>query len=200
MHDAAMHEPRPHEPHPELWLVRHGETEWSASGRHSGWTDIPLTDLGRAQAVAAGARLRGQAFGRVLTSPLSRAADSARLAGFPAAVVEPDLREWNYGSYDGRTTAEIRVERPGWTVWTGGCPGGEAADDVGVRVDRVIARARAADGPALLFAHAHVLRILAARWLGLPAVDGRLLVLGTASVSVLGWERETPVILRWNQV
>lgn len=194
VHDREMHDARP-----ELWLVRHGETEWSASGRHTGWTDIPLTELGRAQAVAAVARLRGQVFGRVLTSPLSRAAETARLAGFPAAGVDPDLREWNYGSCEGRTTAEIRVERPGWTVWTGGCPGGETADEVGARVDRVIAAARATDAATLLFAHAHVLRILAARWLGLPAVDGRLLALGTASVSVLGWERETPVIVRWNQ-
>jgi broad specificity phosphatase PhoE len=188
-----------HDPHPELWLVRHGETEWSASGRHSGWTDIRLTEAGRAQAVAAGVRLRGVTFGRILSSPLSRAAETARLAGFADAEVEPDLREWNYGAYDGRTTAEIREERPGWTVWAGGCPDGETADQVAERVDRVIAAARRTDASTLLFAHAHVLRILAARWVGLPAVDGRRLVLGTASISVLGWERETPVIERWNQ-
>ena len=189
-----------HDPRPELWLVRHGETEWATAGRHTGWTDVPLTELGRAQAAAAGQRLRGMTFARVLTSPLSRASETARLAGFPAAKPSPDLREWNYGAYDGRTTAEIRVERPGWTVWADGVDGGETVDEVGARVDRVIAAARTIDGPTLLFAHAHVLRILAARWLGLPAADGRLLVLGTASTSVLGWERETPVIVRWNQV
>lgn len=187
-----------HDARPDVWLVRHGETEWSAAGRHSGWTDIPLTDVGRAQAVAAGARLRGMSFGRVLTSPLARAVETARLAGFPAAEADPDLREWNYGAYDGRTTAEIRLERPGWSVWTGGVPDGERVDEVGARADHVIARARSTDAPTLLFAHAHVLRILAARWIGLPAVDGRLLLLGTAAVSVLGWERETPVIARWN--
>ena len=186
------------EPRPELWLVRHGETEWAAAGRHTGRTDVPLTDAGRAQAVAVGGRLRTERFAQVLTSPLARAAETARLAGFAAAEPAVDLREWDYGVYEGRTTAEIREEQPGWTIWTGGVSGGETVDHVGARVDRVIARAGTIDGATLIFAHGHVLRILAARWLGLPAADGRLFLLGTATVSVLGWERETPVIVRWN--
>jgi broad specificity phosphatase PhoE len=187
-----------HLPRPQLWLVRHGETEWSAAGRHSGWTDLVLTEVGEAQARAVGHLLRGTAFSRVFTSPLSRAAVTARLAGYPAAERLDDLREWNYGRDEGRTTAEIRLERPGWSVWRDGPLGGETAAQVGVRVDRVISLARSMDGPMLLFAHAHVLRILAARWVGLAPTDGGRFVLDTATVSVLGWERETPVILRWN--
>jgi broad specificity phosphatase PhoE len=191
----------PHEtPGPEIWLVRHGETEWSVAGRHTGRTDIPLTDAGRAQARTIGRLLRGQRFAEVLTSPLARASETARLAGF-GKQAEPsnDLLEWDYGAYEGRTTAEIRLERPGWTIWRDAVPGGETAGAVGARVERVIAQARAGDGRMLVFAHAHVLRVLAARWLGLPAADGSLFALGTATVSILGWERETAVILRWNQ-
>lgn len=183
---------------PELWLVRHGATEWSVAGRHTGRTDVPLTGLGRSQARAVGRLLRDERFNRVITSPLARAAVTARLAGFPGAEPVGDLVEWDYGDVEGRTTAEIREERPGWTIWADGAPNAESSDDVGARVDRVISSARAASGPTLIFAHAHVLRILAARWLGLPAADGRLFILGTGAISVLGWERETPVIVRWN--
>jgi probable phosphoglycerate mutase len=184
---------------PELWLIRHGETEWSASGRHTGRTDIPLTEEGIRQARALGRYLAGRPFALVLTSPLSRAADTCRLAGY-GSVARPseDLLEWDYGQAEGRTTAEMRAERVGWSVWTGGPPGGETVEEVGRRTDRVIARALEASGDAALFAHAHVLRILAARWLGLPPDDGRLFVLGPASLSVLGWEREIRVLSRWN--
>jgi probable phosphoglycerate mutase len=187
-----------HLPRPELWLVRHGETEWSAAGRHSGWTDLALTDVGEAQARAVGHLLRDSTFSRVFTSPLARAAVTARLAGYPAAERLDDLREWNYGHDEGRTTADIRMERPGWSVWREGPLGGETAAEVGARVDRVINLARSMDGRTLLFAHAHVLRVLAARWVELAPTDGCRFVLNTATVSVLGWERETPVILRWN--
>jgi probable phosphoglycerate mutase len=184
---------------PELWLIRHGETEWSASGQHTGRTDIPLTEAGIRQAQALGRYLAGRAFALVLTSPLSRAADTCGLAGY-GDVAQPsdDLLEWDYGQAEGRTTAEMRRERPGWSVWNGGPPGGETVEQVGDRADRVIARAVEASGDAALFAHAHVLRILAARWLGLPPGDGQLFILGPASVSVLGWEREGRVISRWN--
>lgn len=184
---------------PDLWLIRHGETEWSASGRHTGRTDIPLTEEGIRQARALGRYLAGRAFALVLTSPLSRAADTCRLAGY-GRVAQPseDLLEWDYGQAEGRTTAEMRAERGGWSVWTGGPPGGETVEEVGRRTDRVIARALEASGDVALFAHAHVLRILAARWLGLPPDNGRLFVLGPASLSVLGWEREVRVLSRWN--
>ena len=189
----------PGERRPDLWLIRHGETEWSASGRHTGRTDIPLTDEGIRQARALGRHLAGRSFALVLTSPLSRAADTCGLAGY-GDVAQPseDLLEWDYGQAEGRTTAEMRAQHPGWSVWTGGPPGGETVDEVGRRTDRVIARALEASGAAALFAHAHVLRILAARWLGLPPDDGRLFALGPASLSVLGWEREGRVISRWN--
>lgn len=184
-----------------LWLVRHGETEWARLGRHTGRTDIPLTELGREQAASLDARLAGHAFALVLSSPLSRALETARLAGF-GAVVETvdDLVEWDYGDDEGRTTVEIRGDRPGWTIWRDGPAGGETADQVGARVDRVIARVRAEaeGGNALAFAHGHVLRALAARWLGAPVADGRLLALSTATLSILGWEREQPVLERWN--
>lgn len=190
--------PSPTPPLPELWLVRHGATEWSAAGRHTGHTDVPLTRLGRSQARAVGRLLRDERFDRVITSPLARAAVTARLAGFLEAEPVADLMEWDYGDAEGRTTAEIREERPGWTIWSDGAANAETPDEVGARVDRVIGTARADDGPTLIFAHAHVLRILAARWLGLSASDGRLFILGTGTISVLGWERETPVIVRWN--
>lgn len=189
----------PAERRPELWLIRHGETEWSASGRHTGRTNIPLTEEGIRQGRALGRYLAGRSFALVLTSPLSRAADTCGLAGY-GDVAQPceDLLEWDYGRAEGHTTAEMRAELPGWSVWTTGPPGGETVDAVGRRTDRVIARAVEAAGDVALFAHAHVLRILAARWLGLPANDGRLFLLGPASVSVLGWEREVRAISRWN--
>ncbi|MBA3875723.1 MAG: histidine phosphatase family protein [Anaerolinea sp.] len=184
---------------PRLWLVRHGETEWARLGRHTGHTDIPLTDAGQAQAEALAPRLAGLAFAAVLSSPLSRALATARLAGFgDRAILDPDLREWDYGTDEGRTTAEIRAERPGWTIWTHGVRDGETIDAVAARVDRVIARSRTLDDDTLCFAHGHVLRVLAARWLGLGPTAGALFALGTATISILGWERETPVISRWN--
>jgi broad specificity phosphatase PhoE len=184
----------------ELWLVRHGETEWSKVGKHTGRTDVPLTETGRAQARSVARKLDGHGFELVLASPLSRALETARLAGFDAQVeTSDDLMEWDYGADEGRTTAEIREERDGWTVWRDGPLDGETADQIGERIDRVIARVRAVDGDVLVFAHGHVLRILAARWLGEPPTEGRLYGLSTATVSVLGWERETAVIERWNE-
>jgi broad specificity phosphatase PhoE len=184
---------------PELVLVRHGETEWSRAGRHTGRTDVPLTDAGRKQAAALGASLRGREFALVLTSPLSRASETCRLAGLGEVAQErADLMEWDYGAYEGLTTPEIREERPGWTLWRDGVPGGETSEEVGARVDRVIAELRAAGGDAAIFAHGHLLRVLAARWLGLDPGDGRLFALDTATIGVLGYERETAVIRLWN--
>jgi probable phosphoglycerate mutase len=181
-------------------LVRHGETEWSRTGRHTGRTDIPLTEKGRRGALMVAARLRGCGFAKVLTSPLRRALETCRLAGFgDVEQVRGDLVEWDYGAYEGRTTAEIRAERPGWSLWTDGVPRGETAEDVGRRADRVIEELRSAGGDVAVFAHGHILRVLAARWIGLPPDAGRLLALGTTTVSVLGYERETPVIIRWNE-
>ena len=190
------------EPGPEqhVWLVRHGETEWARLGRHTGRTDVPLTETGREQARARGRRLAGAKFGLVFTSPLSRAAETARLAGFEGvAVVEPDLREWDYGALEGRLTAEIREDYPGWSIWTGPWPEGETAEEVGARADRVLARIRAADGDVLLFSHGHLLRVLAARWLGLPPTSGAMFALGTATISILGSDRENAVIETWNE-
>jgi broad specificity phosphatase PhoE len=183
-----------------VWLVRHGETPWSKSGQHTGRTDIAMTPDGERQSATLAARLAGRRFALVLSSPLARARDTARLAGY-GDVAEPtdDLREWNYGDYEGRTTADIRRERPGWSVWTGGLPGGETVDEVGARVRRVIERSRNAGGDVALFGHAHALRILAACWLGLAPADGRYFKLDAASISILGYERETPVIVRWNE-
>lgn len=188
------------EPRPELWLVRHGETEWTVTGQHTGRTDIPLTALGRRQAAALGRRLAGKSFALVLVSPLTRALETCQIAGY-GDVAKPvdDLREWDYGVYEGRTTPEIRTEVPGWTVWTGNLPDGETLDQVARRAGNVIAQATAAGGDVALFAHGHVLRVLTACWLGLPADAGRLLGLGTASLSVLGYERETRIISTWNQ-
>ena len=182
----------------ELWLVRHGATEWSTSGRHTSTTDLPLLPDGVETAVELGARLAGTDFGLVLTSPRQRARITAQLAGFPDAEVTDDLAEWAYGDYEGLTTPEIRESVPGWTVWTHPSPGGETGAEVAARVDRVVGRARDARGRTLAFAHGHSLRVLAARWLGLPPEDGRLLRLDTATLSVLGFERENPVVLRWN--
>lgn len=182
-----------------VWLVRHGETEWARLGRHTGLTDIPLTEMGRAQARAVGGRLAGQRFALVLTSPLSRAAETATIAGFPDAIADPDLQEWDYGALEGRTTVEIQRDFPDWTIWRGPWPAGETVDQVGARADRVIARARAADGDVLVFAHGHLLRVLAARWLGLPAASGGLFELGTATLSIVGWERDDPSMELWNE-
>jgi broad specificity phosphatase PhoE len=185
---------------PHLWVVRHGETEWARLGRHTGRTDVPLTQLGREQASAVAAKLVGHRFGLVLSSPLSRALDTARLAGFASRVeTTDDLLEWDYGADEGRTTAEIRVDRPGWSIWDQGPAEGETIDEVAARVDRVIARVRMETRDVLAFAHAHVLRILAARWIAASPHLGQSLALSTATVSVLGWEREHPVVERWNE-
>jgi broad specificity phosphatase PhoE len=178
-------------------LLRHGATEWSQTGQHTGRTDIPLLELGREQAKAAGELLRGMTFVQVFTSPLLRASSTCSLAGYEGEH-EPDLMEWDYGDYEGRTTAQICGDRPGWTLWNDGVVDGERAADVGRRVDRVIERARQVEGDTLCVAHGHVLRVLAARWLGLPAVAGKLFALSTGTVSILGWERQTPVISNWN--
>jgi probable phosphoglycerate mutase len=186
---------------PEVVLVRHGETAWSRTGQHTGRTDIPLTELGRRQARALGEVLSTRPFSRVLTSPLRRATDTCRLAGLgDQGELCPDLVEWDYGDYEGRTTVEIRRTVPGWSLFRDGVPNGEAADAVGRRVDRVIGAIRLdpGDGDIALFAHGHVLRVLAARWLGLAPEHGRHLPLDAASVSVLGWEREVPALWRWN--
>jgi probable phosphoglycerate mutase len=179
-------------------LLRHGATEWSLSGQHTGRTDIALLDVGCEQARSAGRLLRSMKFAQVLTSPLLRAVETCALAGFDGEP-DPDLLEWDYGAYEGMTSAQIRAERPGWTLWSDGVIDGEGAADVGRRVDRVIERARSVDGDTLCVAHGHVLRVLAARWLGLPPVGGRLFALGTGTVSILGWERETPVVSLWNE-
>lgn len=185
---------------PRLWLVRHGETEWARLGRHTGRTDVPLTALGRSQAVAVGLKLGGATFSEVLASPLERALETARIAGHGRRVeLVDDLREWDYGKDEGRTTEQIRQDRPDWSIWNDGPLGGETIEEVAARADRVIARVRADSGDVLCFAHGHVLRILAARWLELPPVDGQRFALATATLSVLGWERETSVILRWNE-
>jgi probable phosphoglycerate mutase len=176
-------------------LVRHGQTEWSASGKHTSRTDLPLTDEGRR--AARSLPLGGRRFALVLASPRLRARETAALAGLEPEL-DPDLVEFDYGDYEGRTTKEIRAARPGWSLWTDGAPGGETAEQVGARVDRVIARALAAGGDVALFAHGHVLRILAARWLDLPPQRGASLALDTASVSELGFERENRVIRLWN--
>jgi broad specificity phosphatase PhoE len=180
-----------------LVLIRHGETEWSASGKHTSVTDVPLLEAGRRDASLLRSRLVGRPFALVLSSPRARARETAALAGLVAEVDE-DLAEFDYGEYEGRTTPEIREQRPGWSVWADGAPGGETASAVGVRADRVIERALAADGDVALFAHGHFLRVLAARWIGLPAVWGGQLALETGSVSELGFERERRVIWLWN--
>jgi broad specificity phosphatase PhoE len=182
----------------ELWVVRHGETEWSRSGRHTGLTDVPLTAEGEVSATTLAAELAGTTFAQVLTSPRRRARDTAAIAGFPDAVVDDDLAEWDYGDYEGLTTVQIRETVPGWTVWTHPCPAGETAAQVAIRLDRVVARARAVDGRTLAIGHGHALRVLATRWLGLDVSDGRVLSLDTATVSILGDDRGTPVIERWN--
>jgi broad specificity phosphatase PhoE len=186
--------------HHQIWLFRHGETEWSLSGQHTGRTDLPLTAAGRRRAQAIGRRLSGRPFALVLSSPLARALETCRLAGYgdPARLTD-DLLEWDYGDYEGRRTADIQKERPGWSLWRDGVPGGETVAEVGARARRVIDTASAADGDVALFAHGHVLRVLSACWLDLPPDGGRLFALGTAAVSVLGYEHDTQVIVKWNQ-
>jgi broad specificity phosphatase PhoE len=184
----------------QIWLLRHGETGWSKSGQHTGRTDIPLTEAGRHQAEVLGRHLGQRPFALVLTSPLQRARETCRLAGYgDVAQVTDDLLEWDYGIYEGRTTRAIQAEQPGWSIWSTSIPRGETVEQVGERVRRVIDRAVAAPGDVALFAHAHVLRILAACWLGLPPACGRLFALGTAAISILGYEHETRVISVWNQ-
>jgi probable phosphoglycerate mutase len=185
---------------PRVFLVRHGETEWSVTGQHTGRTDLPLTEEGRRQAKRLGARLAREDFALVLVSPLSRALETARLAGFgDVAAADPKLMEWDYGAYDSLTAAEIRQDRPGWTPWQGGYPGGETLEELAARAERVLARVREVDGDVALFAHGHILRVIAARWLEQPPVEASRYSLATATVSVLAWERETPVIERWNE-
>ncbi|MFD9950187.1 histidine phosphatase family protein [Nonomuraea sp. NPDC059023] len=188
----------------ELLLLRHGETEWSKNGRHTGRTDLPLTTHGEGQAAALAPLVKGNGFDLALVSPAQRARRTAELAGLTDYEVDPDLWEWDYGGYEGITTATIRETRPGWYLWRDGViPGdaehpGESAAQVGARADRVIARARAADGEVALVAHGHFLRVLAARWLGLPPEDGRLFRLDTGTYSKLGFEHAEPVVLNWN--
>jgi broad specificity phosphatase PhoE len=184
--------------HP-IMLVRHAETEWSLDGRHTGLTDIPLTDHGREVAATLAGRLADRNFALVLVSPFRRALETCELCGLGAQAQEaPDLHEWNYGDYEGITTPQIYEQRPDWNLWRDGCPGGESAADVGARADRVIAEARAADGPVALFSHGHMLRVLGARWIGLDPAQGARLGLSTAAICLLDHERGTPILARWN--
>jgi probable phosphoglycerate mutase len=184
---------------PDLWLCRHGETEWSRSGRHTSHTDLPLTPDGIAEARRLVDALSGVTFDLVLTSPMRRAAETAALVGLPEARRDPALAEWDYGDYEGKTTAEIREHAPGWTVWTQPAPGGETGDRIAARADGVIQHLIAeATDRALIFSHAHFLRVLGARWVGQPPAFGQRLLLDTATISVLSWEREQRAIGRWN--
>lgn len=184
----------------QIWLFRHGETDWSKTGQHTGRTDLRLNRAGEARARAIGRRLAGRPFALVLSSPLIRAVETCRLAGYEdGAVLADDLMEWDYGDYEGRRTVDIQKERPGWMIWRNGVLGGETVEAVGERADRVIARALGAGGDVALFSHGHMLRVLTARWLGLPPADGEFFTLGTATVSVLGFEHDYRVIVRWNQ-
>ena len=188
---------------PVVYLARHGETAWTISHQHTGLTDLPLTPNGEAQARRLGARLEGIKFAAVFTSPLQRAVRTAELAGFGrVAQVDPDLVEWNYGAYEGRTTVEILAERPGWQLFRDGCPGGESPEQIGARADRVARRVQAIEGNCLLFSSAHFLRVFAARWLGLEPGAGRYFLLGTASLSVVGYEhdRSEPAIRLWDEM
>jgi broad specificity phosphatase PhoE len=186
---------------PEVYLARHGETAWTISHQHTGRTDIPLTERGEGNARSLGLRLKGMSFARVLVSPMQRARRTCELAGFgPQADVGPDLMEWDYGQYEGLTTVEIRKQNPGWELFRDGAPGGESVAEVGARADTVIAHLRDTQGRTILFGHSHFFRVLAARWLGLPVADGRLFLLGTASLSLLGYEHsgDESVIRLWN--
>ena len=183
-----------------IWLIRHGETDWSRSGQHTGRTDLPLNADGTEQALALGQRLAGRPFVQVLSSPSLRALETCRLAGYgDVAETTDDLLEWDYGDYEGRRTVDIQQERPGWLIWRDGVVGGETVDQVGARALRVIERLLAADGDVALFSHGHLLRVLSACWLTLPAKEGQLFALDTAAVSVLGFEHDYRVIKRWNQ-
>jgi broad specificity phosphatase PhoE len=187
---------------PVVYLARHGETAWTISRQHTGVTDLPLTAQGEAEAVRLGERLEGLTFAAVLTSPLRRAVRTCELAGFGSIVeVDADLMEWNYGAYEGRTSADIHAERPDWQLFRDGCPGGESVEQIGARADRVVRRVRAIEGNTLLFSSGHFLRVLAARWLGLDPGAGRYFLLGTASLSALGYEhdRSDPVIRLWDE-
>ncbi len=185
---------------PEIWLVRHGATEWSEARRHTGRTDLPLIDIGQRQAAALCQPLNHQAFARVLTSPLVRARATARIAGFADAEVVDDLVEWDYGVYEGRTTAEIQTEQPGWSVWSDPIVDGEAITDVAARADSVLERVAGVDGRVLIVAHAHILRILTACALGLAPTVGRVLALDPASISIIGTEHGAPALRRWNSL
>ena len=180
-------------------LVRHGETDWSATGKHTSGTDLSLNEQGRERAHALAGVLGGERYALVLTSPLKRARETCELAGFgDQAILCEDLPEWDYGEYEGKTTPEIREQRPDWNLWRDGCPGGEQPEQVAARADRVLERLRGADGDALVFAHGHILRVLGARWIEMDAAAGARLALAAGAVSVLGYERETPVLVRWN--
>jgi probable phosphoglycerate mutase len=188
-------------PLPVIYLARHGETAWTVSGQHTGRTDLPLTERGERNARALGERLRGLTFARVYTSPLQRARRTCELAGFAdVAQVDPDLVEWNYGAYEGRKSADIRKDRPDWQLFRDGAPGGESLADVGARADRVVARVSSVGGDVLLFSSSHILRVLAARWLGIEPAGGRFFFLGTATLSALGYEHDSdePVVRLWN--
>lgn len=185
----------------QVYLIRHGETEWSLSGRHTGITDIPLTENGRRAAKRLETALTKETFTAVLTSPLERARKTSELAGFGGrAEIEFDLMEWNYGEYEGLTSKQIREKVPGWILFRDGCPGGESPGQIGARVDRVIARVRAVDGRVALFAHGHVFRVFAARWLGLPVLAGCHFLLDTATLNILGYDREIPAVTTWNAI
>ncbi len=184
----------------EIWLIRHGETAWSASGQHTGRTDIPLTPDGQRHAAEIGSYLAARPFALVLCSPLQRARETCRLAGYGGvAQLDPDLCEWDYGAYEGRTSAQIQETVPDWTIWTSPVPQGETIQQVAARANRVVARASQAAGDVALFAHGHLLRVLTACWLGLPPDAGRFFALSTASIGVLGYERDTRVISHWNR-
>jgi broad specificity phosphatase PhoE len=183
----------------DVWLVRHGETEWSASGRHTGRTDVPLTEQGEAQARSLASLLDPARFALVVCSPRQRARDTCRLAGFTDDVTfTDDVVEWDYGEYEGRTTTDIRKEAPGWSLWRDGVPDGETAIEIGARADRVIERLRGAHGDSIVFSHGHFLRVFGARWIALKPTDGERFALSPATISILGWEREVPVFERWN--
>ncbi|MFQ5658057.1 MAG: histidine phosphatase family protein [Candidatus Methylomirabilales bacterium] len=183
----------------EIYLVRHGETEWTMSGQHTGVTDIPLTENGRKRAKLWQPVLARESFALVLTSPLHRARETCELSGLgDKAAVDPDLVEWNYGEYEGLTPRQIHEKAPGWMIFTDGAPGGDTPGQMGARVDRVIAKVRAANGNVAVFAHGHFLRVLAARWLGLPANDGRYFLLDPGTLSILSYYRGLPAIRRWN--
>ena len=187
---------------PKVYLVRHGETAWSISGQHTGRTDISLTHQGEQAAQELGVRLKELSFAKVFTSPLQRARRTGELAGFGDTEIDLDLMEWDYGAYESLRTVDIRVERPGWRIFEDGCPGGETLLEVATRAERVIARIRAQDNDVLIFAHSHILRILIARWIALPALEARRLSLSTASLTILGYDHDLdePVIRLLNDV